>query len=116
MRRTGSPQSFLRAEVKPHNGAPALFIEGEPVFPLFHMNWPLGAEDIGSIAGRGIHLFTNSLPHGWTGIERYDFAAADQATLQWIIVELDDCATDMMQAVRESYAYLTAEGLAEGNK
>ena len=32
------------------------------------------------------------------------------------IVELDRCATDMLTAVRESYRYLTSEGLARGNK
>jgi len=42
-------------------------------------------------------------------------AAADPKVLEWLIVELDECATDMMQAVRDSYAYLTGEGLAEGN-
>lgn len=33
---------------------------------------------------------------------------------EWIIVELDRCATDMMSAVIESYRYLVASGLAEG--
>ncbi|MCB0231676.1 MAG: sugar phosphate isomerase/epimerase, partial [Anaerolineae bacterium] len=33
---------------------------------------------------------------------------------QWLIVELDRCATDMMVAVDESYRYLTGEGLAHG--
>ncbi len=41
-------------------------------------------------------------------------AAAD--TADWLIVELDRCGTDMMTAVAESYAYLTGEGLARGNK
>lgn len=34
---------------------------------------------------------------------------------EWLIVELDRCATDMMTAVQESYNYLTGEGLARGN-
>jgi len=42
--------------------------------------------------------------------------AADPNVLDWLIVELDSCATDMMDAAEESYRYLTAEGLAEGNK
>ena len=42
-------------------------------------------------------------------------AAADPDVLEWLIVELDECATDMMEAVAESYTYLTGEGLAEGN-
>ena len=41
-------------------------------------------------------------------------AAAD--TADWHIVELDRCATDMLEAVRDSYTYLTANGLARGNK
>ena len=41
-------------------------------------------------------------------------AAAD--TADWHIVELDRCATDMLEAVRDSYTYLTANGLARGKK
>jgi len=41
-------------------------------------------------------------------------AAAD--TTEWVIVELDSCATDMTEAVAESYRYLTENGLATGNK
>jgi sugar phosphate isomerase/epimerase len=39
-------------------------------------------------------------------------AAASRAT--WHIVELDRCATDMFEAVAQSYTYLTKEGLALG--
>lgn len=42
--------------------------------------------------------------------------AADQKMLQWLVVELDACATDMMEAVRDSYTYLTGQKLAFGNK
>ncbi|MCE5200505.1 MAG: sugar phosphate isomerase/epimerase [Armatimonadota bacterium] len=42
--------------------------------------------------------------------------AADENTLQWVIVELDECATDMLEAVKKSYEYLTSKGLAKGNK
>lgn len=40
--------------------------------------------------------------------------AADENTLEWLIVELDACATDMLTAVRESYEYLIHEELASG--
>lgn len=40
--------------------------------------------------------------------------AADSETLEWIIVELDACETDMMTAVEDSYRYLTTEQLARG--
>jgi sugar phosphate isomerase/epimerase len=39
-------------------------------------------------------------------------AAASRAA--WHIVELDRCATDMFEAVQQSYAYLTKRGLAQG--
>ena len=42
-------------------------------------------------------------------------AAADPAVLEWVIVELDACDTDMMTAVERSYRYLTSHGLAAGN-
>jgi len=34
----------------------------------------------------------------------------------WLIIELDECATDMMEAVEQSYRYLVGNGLAAGNK
>lgn len=42
--------------------------------------------------------------------------ATDPTVLQWLIVELDECATDMLKAVEQSYNYMIAEGLARGNK
>jgi len=41
-------------------------------------------------------------------------AAEGQA--EWLIVELDECATDMMEAVEKSYRYLVEGGLARGKK
>jgi len=59
-------------------------------------------------------------PHTAVGSGKLDMpaivAAADPKVLDWLIVELDDCATDMMEAVKQSYAYLTSAKLAEGNK
>ncbi len=59
-------------------------------------------------------------PHTAVGAGKLDMhaivAAADPNVLEWVIVELDDCATDMMEAVVQSYEYLTSEGLAKGNK
>ncbi|MFP4383222.1 MAG: sugar phosphate isomerase/epimerase family protein [Spirochaetia bacterium] len=42
--------------------------------------------------------------------------AADPAVLEWIIVELDRCDGDMMEAVEESYRYLAENGLGAGNR
>lgn len=35
---------------------------------------------------------------------------------EWLIVELDRCATDMTEAVAKSYQYLVKEGLGRGSK
>jgi sugar phosphate isomerase/epimerase len=42
--------------------------------------------------------------------------AADPNTVEWLVVELDACATDMMTAIRESYEFLTSNDLAEGRR
>jgi len=39
---------------------------------------------------------------------------AGKPTVEWMIVELDSCDTDMMEAVEKSYAYLTSRKLAHG--
>jgi len=41
---------------------------------------------------------------------------AGENSAELLVVELDECATDMMTAVEQSYRYLTAKGLARGNK
>jgi sugar phosphate isomerase/epimerase len=59
-------------------------------------------------------------PHTAVGQGKMDIpacvAAADRKVLEWVVVELDSCATDMMKAVEDSYAYLTDEGIAEGTR
>jgi sugar phosphate isomerase/epimerase len=42
--------------------------------------------------------------------------AAGAGSTEWLIVELDHCATDMMEAVRKSYQYLIGNGLGLGKK
>jgi hypothetical protein len=51
------------------------------------------------------------------GSGKVDIAEAiPAANPNWLILEMDFCATDMMEAVKESYRYLTSNGLAAGNK
>ncbi|HHN46160.1 MAG TPA: sugar phosphate isomerase/epimerase [Planctomycetes bacterium] len=47
-------------------------------------------------------------PHVAVGKGKMDFPSivAAARNVDWFIVELDECATDMMQAVKESYDYL----------
>ena len=42
--------------------------------------------------------------------------AAGAGSTEWLVVELDRCDTDIMEAVRKSYQYLIGKGLARGNK
>jgi len=41
---------------------------------------------------------------------------AGAGSTEWMIVELDACATDMVEAVERSYHYLVRNGLAHGNQ
>ena len=42
--------------------------------------------------------------------------AAGIGSTEWLVVELDECATDILEAVRKSYQYLIEKGLGRGNK
>lgn len=42
--------------------------------------------------------------------------AAEKTKAEWYIVELDRCDTDMVQAVKDSYTFLTTNKLATGKK
>jgi sugar phosphate isomerase/epimerase len=58
-------------------------------------------------------------PHVAVGDGVLDFSRIVQAgegAVEWLIVELDHCATDMMEAVERSHHYLVERGLACGNK
>lgn len=82
------------------------------------------ARELARIRGRTplLHIKDGPLeakqPHVAVGSGRMDVksvvAAADEDVLEWLIVELDACATDMMTAVRASFDYLTRERLASG--
>ncbi len=41
-------------------------------------------------------------------------AEAGKGHIEWMIVEMDDCETDMFEAAAQSFAYLTENGLAQG--
>jgi sugar phosphate isomerase/epimerase len=56
-------------------------------------------------------------PHLAVGDGAMDIHAvinAGKETTEWLIVELDACATDMLEAVKRSYQYLENEGLGHG--
>jgi len=57
-------------------------------------------------------------PHTAVGAGKIDtpaaIRAAEKAGTKWLLVELDNCATDMEAAVRQSAEYLMGRDLAEG--
>lgn len=110
-----------------------VFLDRAPdVFSQVDVYWAcnFGAVDVPALVRRHaariplLHLKDGPLvkdqPHTAVGRGRMRMRpiveAADPGVLEWLVVELDSCATDMMQAVRDSYAYLTGEGLAEGKR
>jgi sugar phosphate isomerase/epimerase len=42
--------------------------------------------------------------------------AAGAGATEWLIVEIDRCATDMLEAVAKSYRYMVGKGLAHGKR
>lgn len=110
-----------------------IFLELAPgVFGQLDTYWAsnFGAVDVPAVIAKHadrfpiLHIKDGSLvkdePHMAVGAGKMDIPACIKAAnadiLEWLVVELDHCATDMMTAVRESYAYLIGEGLAEGNR
>jgi len=60
-----------------------------------------------------------SEPHVAAGEGVMDIPGVVQAakgTAEWLIVELDYCATDMLEAVQKSYRYLVGRNLARGKE
>ncbi|MFW6132664.1 MAG: sugar phosphate isomerase/epimerase family protein [Planctomycetota bacterium] len=110
-----------------------LFLEAaSDVFSELDTYWAsnFGAVDVPALVARHaarlpiLHIKDGPLiqdqPHTAVGAGKMDvpavIGAADESVLQWVVVELDTCAGDMMQALADSYAYLTSHGLAEGNR
>ncbi|MCB9109173.1 MAG: sugar phosphate isomerase/epimerase [Anaerolineales bacterium] len=59
------------------------------------------------------------LPHLAVGEGIIDIAGvieAGKGVTEWLIVELDECETDMLEAVEDSYTYLVGSSLARGRK
>ncbi len=101
-----APEVFFEVDtywVKTAGADPAAVVRelGERA-PLLHIkDGPCAKGESMTAVGEGIMDFHSIVE-----------AAGD--TAEWMIVELDRCNTDMMQAVEKSYAYLTKENLAHG--
>jgi sugar phosphate isomerase/epimerase len=51
-----------------------------------------------------------------TGVIDFQAIVAASPDVRWHIVELDQCATDMFEAIEASYAWLVGHGLSEGRR
>lgn len=107
-------------------------LEAAPdMFSELDVYWAaVGGQDAAAVVAKNksrlplLHIKDGTLekdaPHVAVGSGRLDMpaiiGAADPDVLEWLIVELDACATNMGEAVRQSYAYLTDHTLATGNK
>jgi sugar phosphate isomerase/epimerase len=82
----------------------AVLKELGPRAPLVHVkDGPCVKEEPMQALGEGVTDFKSLVEAGSENTE-------------WWIVELDRCATDMMEAVIKSYNYMMEEGFARGNK
>jgi len=83
------------------------------------------AEQVAKYKGRTVLLHIKDGPlvkdkaHTAVGSGKMDIPsvikAADENVLEWLIVEIDSCDTDMFGAVEESFKYLVDAGLGYGN-
>lgn len=81
------------------------------------------AEFVGKLGKRAplLHIKDGPLvkgkPHTAVGDGKMDFpaiVAAAKGVTEWMIVELDECGTDMAEAVEKSCRFLVGKGLAKG--
>lgn len=63
-------------------------------------------------------MVSDSIPFRAAGTGQVDLVAASKAVrhAEYIAVELDSFSGDMMQAIKDSYRYLTSKGIAKGTK
>ena len=63
-------------------------------------------------------MVSDSTPFLPAGAGQVELVAASNAAehVEYAVVELDSYEGDMMQAVQESYTYLTSKGIAKGNR
>src|SRR5687768_3741149 len=81
--------AFPLAQVLPHNGAPALFINGEPVFPFFLMTGPRVLSELQALAPLTTHLHTDVFPLGWQGIARHEYSGFDTRVREFLARDKD---------------------------
>ncbi|HQK94978.1 MAG TPA: hypothetical protein PLD23_15825 [Armatimonadota bacterium] len=71
-----------RAEVRDHRGAPALFLDGKPAYPMWFFSWAPQPVDVLAFEKAGVNVHTFGVPLGWSGPGRYDHSDVDRLMLQ----------------------------------
>lgn len=71
--------NFPSATIVDFRGAPALSIEGRPLFPFVMMTTEDGLREIQKLGYEGSHLYTTDISLGWVGEGRYDYASFDSS-------------------------------------
>lgn len=79
--------AITETAVKPCNGAPALFINGQPTFAMWFWQKEILAQDAEAFHKAGVDVFTFCCPSyylgpGWVGEESYDYSEFDGIMLR----------------------------------
>ena len=62
----------------------------------------------------GRPVFASNMTAVGTGVMRFDEIIPVAGSAEWLVVELDRCATDMLTAVSQSITWLTENGMGRG--
>lgn len=68
----------LTSEVRMHNGAPALFVNGQLTSQILAAPYRQNEPDFRQFHQAGIRIFNMYMRFGWTGPEEYDFSGVDR--------------------------------------
>ena len=78
---------MISATIRPHQGAPTLWVDDRPLFPLVMMTTPKGLQGLREMGYQGTHLYTMHTLDWWTGIDQYDFSQADRELSAMLAVD-----------------------------
>jgi len=77
------PEPPVRAEIKPFNGLPTLFLNGQPNSFMHYLEIAVGATRIMNMARNGLHLYElDAGDIGWQGPEQFDYSEWDRRVLE----------------------------------
>ncbi|MEN6301753.1 MAG: beta-galactosidase [Armatimonadia bacterium] len=99
-----------RAEIRQHNGAPALFINGKPEPLVMYRGTvdpfsPYGRKLLGEFRDAGIHAYAPyvTLDRCWTGPGKYNFRLLDDIVRAYLSVDPDAHLTMLVRLVPPSW-------------